>query len=87
MTSKEKVEVTPDPEKTAKYANAINKLLCDENAIVVDAMTAIISVMLQCCLGTEVTKGELLGYISNAWELNDPENDHPLREKMPKINF
>jgi hypothetical protein len=44
------------------------------NHRVIDSLTAMSSICVQTCQAIGMSKPEFLGFVSNMWEMNDPEN-------------
>ena len=87
MSEKDLYIVHPDPENVKKLMHSIDDLLCSSDVLVIDAMTALIAILISRSQSAGFPKGTLLGYISNSWELNDPENDHPDRADCQTIEY
>lgn len=85
MADDEKVLVTPNGKMVEDLMGEIDDLLCEKESIVIDAITALMGVIITRTLEAGIPKANVLRYFSNTWELNDPENDHPDRDKSVKV--
>lgn len=87
MSENEKILVYPDPLVVQDVVDSVDRLICSKDVRIVDSLTSLIIIIISRAQNAGMSKGEILGYISNSWELNDPENDSPERNDCFKINY
>lgn len=71
----EKKMVYPDEKNVEEIFNEIDQLIYSKNARVIDALTALITLIIIRSMDVGLSKATILGQISNMWEMNDPENE------------
>lgn len=80
-------DLYPDEEEVEKIFNDIEKYFSENKAIVINALTALSALLICKCNDIGISKPKLLGYISNSWELNDPEADFPNKGDYPSFQY
>jgi hypothetical protein len=77
----------PNPQMVEDLFHAIVKTISDAGAMNGEALCALSAVIIAKCMEMGIPKGIMLSNLSNNWELNDPENEHPLRDMAHKIKI
>lgn len=67
--------VYPDEKNVEEIFNEIDQLIYSKNARVIDALTALITLIIIRSMDAGLSKFTILSQISNMWEMNDPENE------------
>lgn len=83
----EKILIYPDIERVEKICRDLNHYFNSIEVLMLDAISALSALLVNSCQNACISKGALLGHISNTWELNDEENEHPGKEDRNKINI
>ncbi|MEK6879406.1 MAG: hypothetical protein AABY22_07360 [Nanoarchaeota archaeon] len=86
MSENEKIAIFADDKVVQELVRQIEDILICKDIRALDGITSLIIVMIQQCMTVGIRKASMLSYISNTWEVNDVENDHPLRKTLPCIN-
>jgi hypothetical protein len=74
-----------DPEKVKELIEGIESYASTTDSLCVEVFIALISILTGRSIQMGISKANLLVNINNHWEVNDPENDHPLRATATKI--
>lgn len=85
--NEEKKIIYPDTEIVQELVRSIDELLCSKHVRVLESLSALMTLIIARSQYAGINKPTILGYISNMWELNDEETDHPDKEKHPKVTY
>jgi hypothetical protein len=76
-----------NPDKIKEIIEGIETYAATTDSLCVEVFISLISILCGRSMQLGISKANLLANINNYWELNDPENDHPLRATATKIQI
>lgn len=79
--------LSPRGEMVSKIFHDVSSLIIEMEAMNVEVLSALSSIIIANCMMMGISKASMLSNMSNNWELNDPENDHPLRASSHVIKM
>jgi hypothetical protein len=87
MENEEKQNREVNPQAVTDLFFAIKSKIEETNAMNLEVISALSSLLILTCMNVGIAKSTMLANLSNNWELNDPENDHPLKSVAHKIEI